>query len=103
QDGRERRVIVAPDGQSISPTWSRDGLSIAYWHRPGPSGPWSLVGVDATGTVPRVVADRVQLKDREDSLGQPSNIAWSPDSRQIAFAADAESGSPLFLGCPAGG
>jgi hypothetical protein len=96
-DGRSRKVIVAPNGQSISPTWSRDGLHLAYWHRPGTSGAWSLLVVEPDGTGSSVVADGITLREREEILAQPSNIAWSPDSRQIAYAADVGEGTGIFV------
>lgn len=91
-DGTDRRVIVKSNGTSISPTWSRDGLHLAYWHRPGASGPWSLMVVNPDGAESTLLADGVKLREREEALNQPSNIAWSPDSRRIAFAGDVEGG-----------
>ena len=91
-DGTARNVIVEPDGQSISPTWSRDGLHLAYWHRPGTSGAWSLIVVNPDGSGSSVLAEGITLRDREEGLAQPSNIAWSPDSRRIAYAADVGAG-----------
>jgi Tol biopolymer transport system component len=96
-DGMHRRVIVKSDGTSISPTWSRDGLHLAYWHRSGSSGPWSLMVVDPDGAGPSLLADGVTLREREETLNQPSNIAWSPDSRRIAFARDVEGGQGIFV------
>jgi Tol biopolymer transport system component len=104
-DGTARKVIVEPDGQSISPTWSRNGLHLAYWHRPGTSGAWSLIVVDPNGTGSSVVAESVILRHREADLAQPSNIAWSPDSRRIAYAADVGDDTSIFvatLGRPGG-
>ena len=96
-DGTARKVIVEPGGQSISPTWSRDGLHLAYWHRPGDVGAWSLVVVNPDGTGSTVLAEGITLKEREESLAQPSNIAWSPDSRRIAYAADVGDGHSIFV------
>jgi Tol biopolymer transport system component len=96
-DGTGRRVLIPPSGQSISPTWSLDGLLLAYWHRPDPSSAWSLTVVGADGRDASVLATDVRLRDREESLNQPSAIAWSPDSRQIAFAADTDGGQSIFL------
>ena len=96
-DGTARKVIVEPDGQSISPTWSRDGLHLAYWHRPGTSGAWSLVVVNPDGSGSSVVAEGITLRDREEGLAQPSNIAWSPDSRRIAYAADVGGDHSIFV------
>jgi dipeptidyl aminopeptidase/acylaminoacyl peptidase len=92
-DGTAREVIVpSAGGQAVSPTWSRDGLRLAFWERLQRSGPWSLVVVNPDGGGRQVLAEGISLKDREAGLAQPSNIAWSPDSRRLAFAADVESG-----------
>jgi Tol biopolymer transport system component len=96
-DGSDRHVLIPADGQSISPTWSRDGLTLALWHRAGASGPWDLVVLDATGANPRVLARGVTLRDREAALNQPSNLSWSPDERSIAFAGDVGSSSAIFV------
>lgn len=96
-DGKARKVIVEPGGQSISPTWSRDGLHLAYWHRPGTDGAWSLVVVNPDGSGSSVVAEGVTLREREAALAQPSNIAWSPDSRRIAYAADVGDDTSIFV------
>jgi Tol biopolymer transport system component len=86
-DGTKREVLVA-DGQSVSPTWSRDGLHLAFWHRGAANGPWSLVVVDADGQNRETLVDGITLAEREAGLNQPSNLSWSPDSTRIAFAAD---------------
>ena len=96
-DGTERRVLMAADGQSLNATWSRDGLHLAFWHRDGPAGPWSLMVVDTDGKGRTLVAEGVTLREREESLNQPSNLTWSPDSRRMAFAADTPDGSAIFV------
>jgi Tol biopolymer transport system component len=95
-DGTRRDVIVA-GGQSVSPTWSRDGLHLAFWHRPEASGPWSLIVADPDGQDREVLAEGVTLADREAGLNQPSNLSWSPDSTRIAFAADVGSGTSIMV------
>ena len=96
-DGTNRSVLVSGAGTDVSPTWSRDGLRLAFWHQAVARGPWSLVVVDADGSNRAVLADGVHLRAREDSFNQPSNLSWSPDSRQIAFAADVGAGSSVFV------
>lgn len=96
-DGTDRHVIVKPGGQSISPTWSRDGLLLAYWHRAITTGPWSLVVVSPDGSAASVLATGVTLKEREESLHQPSNITWSPDGQRLAFAADIGEAHSIFV------
>jgi Tol biopolymer transport system component len=92
-DGTDRKVLVpSSGGQAVSPTWSRDGLHLAFWERPDRDGPWSLVVVDPDGTGRQVLAEHITLRGREEGLAQPSNISWSPDSGRVAFAADVEGG-----------
>jgi Tol biopolymer transport system component len=102
-DGSESRVLVPRDGESVSPTWSRNGLHLALWHRTEAGEPWSLVVVDEDGGGRVVLADDVTLRSREETLNQPSNLSWSPDSRRIAYAADTPDGSAIFIADPAGG
>ena len=96
-DGSDRIVIAGGDGTNVSPTWSRDGLQLAFWHRAGETGPWSLVVVDAHGEGRAVLTDGVNLEARETIFNQPSNLSWSPDSRRVAFAADDPGGSSVFV------
>lgn len=97
-DGSQRHVLVpAADGVVINPTWSRDGLFLAFWHRAGASGPWDLEVVRADGTGRLQLAMGVTLRSREATIQQPSNLSWSPDSRRIAFAGDVDGGSAIFV------
>lgn len=97
-DGSGRVLLLGGDGKNVSPTWSRDGLRLAFWHRTdADSGPWSLNVVDAGGSDRAVLTEGVNLKIRETTLNQPSNLSWSPDSRRIAFAADVDAGSSIFV------
>ena len=97
-DGSDRRVLVPANGLIVNPTWSRDGLRLAFWHRPDSSGgPWSLNLVQADGSGRRQLAEGVTLKEREELLNQPSNLSWSPDSRRVAYAADVGPGSAIFV------
>jgi TolB protein len=102
-DGSERRVLVPHDGQAVSPTWSRDGLHLAFWHRTGADETWSLAVVDEQGHDRMILVDGITLRSREESLDQPSNISWSPDSRRLAFAADTPDGSAIFVADRQGG
>ena len=58
---------------------------------------WDLEVVRADGSDRRVLATGVRLRAREDLLGQPSNISWSPDSRRMAYAGDVGAGSAIFI------
>jgi Tol biopolymer transport system component len=96
-DGTNRHVLVPANGAVINPTWSRDGLSLAFWHRDETAQAWSLEVVRADGSGRWTLANDVTLREREAVLHQPSNLSWSPDSRQIAYAADRGQGSAIFV------
>lgn len=96
-DGSGRVVLVAAGGQSLSPTWSRDGLRLAFWNRADDAGPWSLDVIDADGSSRATLVDGVRLRVQEDAFHQPSNLSWSPDSRRIAYAADDAGGTSIFV------
>jgi len=102
-DGTQRHVLVRKDGESISPIWSRDGLHLAFWQRDTPGTPWSLTVVEQDGGGRRVLAEGITLREREESLNQPSSISWSPDGGRMAYAADTPSGSAIFVADLAGG
>ena len=53
--------------------------------------------VEPDGTSPSVLAEGITLREREEGLAQPSNIAWSPDSRRIAYAADVGDEHSIFV------
>ena len=89
-DGSDRRVVSGGAGQAASPTWSRDGLHLAFWQHDRPGTPWNLVVFDPGRDSFQTLATNVTLRGREAVFGWPSNIAWSPDSRRIAFAGDVD-------------
>jgi Tol biopolymer transport system component len=102
-DGTQRHVLVPKDGESISPIWSRDGLHLAFWHRDTAGMPWAFTVVDQFGGGRRVLAKGITLREREESLNQPSSISWSPDGDRMAFAADTPDGTAIFIADLAGG
>jgi Tol biopolymer transport system component len=94
---------VPKDGESISPIWSRDGLHLAFWHRDTPGTPWALTVVDQDGGGRSLLAEGITLREREESLNQPSSISWSPDSERVTYAADTPTGSAIFVADIVGG
>ena len=52
--------------------------------------------VDAAGGNRRILAEGVSLRAREEMFNWPSNLAWSPDGKAIAFAGDVGAASSIF-------
>jgi TolB protein len=81
-DGTDRRQITAGTGTEFAPTFSPDGTHIAF-RRFYPGEPLhdpqlaDVVVTDADGTHPVALEERVR---------GVSNIAWSPDSRFVAYS-----------------
>jgi WD40 repeat protein len=93
--GRTQRTFGA--GQAYRPTWSLDGTKIAYLASDGPctinsclnkKGSLIVISLD-DGVAPITIADDLNAQ----SVGE---IAWSPDSRRIAYAA-VPAAAPLSL------
>jgi len=102
-DGTQRHVLVPKDGESISPIWSRDGLHLAFWHRDGAGKPWELTVVDQYGGTRQALASGVTLREREESLNQPSSMSWSPAGDRLAYASDTAGGTSIFVADLTGG
>ncbi len=87
-DGTERRQLTFGQGSDFRPTWSPDGTRIAYLSATGsgcpkepcPNESTALMVIAPDGRQPITIADGLATS----GLGQ---IAWSPDSRRLAFAA----------------
>ena len=78
------------DGQAGKPTWSPDGLSIAYVVWIGPDAPNELFVMNADGSAQRTVArDRWLIR----------SPVWSPDSRRIAFLTNPCNAVAVARGC----
>jgi Tol biopolymer transport system component len=90
-DGSDARPIVGDDGESYSPTFSRDGTRLAFWSATGSRAFLYVVDVDGDGPA-RPIAPDVPNVGRIDVAP-----AWTPDGRSIAFSGVAEGGSGIFL------
>jgi Tol biopolymer transport system component len=104
-DGSHARRLGPPAARH-EPTWSPDGLKVAYWKREP----------QMSGTLRIMRANGTQLRTLGRFAAVPSELGWSPDGKRIALSAmldcyriliiDARSGeiafrSPCFRGDPA--
>lgn len=98
-DGSDRRQLTFGGGTELAPTFSPDGTRIAFRHF-GPEEPVSdpqladVVVADADGSH-SLVLDR--------AARALSNIAWSPDSRFVAYSRAAPPGTDRAFVTPADG
>ena len=75
-----RSVVLGP-GPAWSPRWSPDGRRLAY--RAATASGTSLMVSEADGTRPRALAPLLSTNESLPSTGEA--LAWSPDSRRVAF------------------
>jgi Tol biopolymer transport system component len=76
--GSDVRPLIEGIVHASSPTWSPDGLHIAFW---GDESPDSLFIADADGSNVRSLISEIWI-----STDKPPT--WSPDGRLIAFSAE---------------
>ena len=92
--------IGGPEGRGSDPNWSPDGRWIAYAGSSGDKD--GLMIVPADGGAPRALADTAGTNSPLTFEGRA--IAWSPDSKQIAFVSatpgpetELASGDPVVI------
>ena len=78
-DGQPERLVVTAPGDDIGPTWSPDGLFIAYLNKSGDRSRVMVAAAD--GSDPHPISD----------VGDWFNPQWSPDARHV-LAVDGRSG-----------
>jgi hypothetical protein len=78
-DGVPERIAVPGAGDDIGPTWSPDGLFIAYLNKSGDRSRVMVAAAD--GSDPHEISD----------VGDWFNPQWSPDARHV-LAVDGRSG-----------
>ena len=78
-DGRPERRVVQAAGDDIGPTWSPDGLFIAYLNKSGDRSRVMVAAAD--GSDPHPISD----------VGDWFNPQWSPDARHV-LAVDGRTG-----------
>jgi Tol biopolymer transport system component len=91
--GGNRRPLTTDSALETSPIFSPDGTRIAYWSREAIGMPASLWVMNADGSGPRNITGTVDFAGSENL-----QVAWSPDSRRVAFSVgDYFSSSQLFV------
>jgi TolB protein len=89
-DGTDRIVLTSGTETRSTPTWSPDGLRLAFWSKPAAGGTLALTIVDADGGGSHVVSGpetfAVPSITTRNSLW-PAPPDWSPDGTRLAFSA----------------
>jgi dipeptidyl aminopeptidase/acylaminoacyl peptidase len=92
--------VGGPEGRGSDPAWSPDGRWIAYAGARGDKDALTIVSAD--GGAPRALADTAGTNSPLTFEGRA--IAWSPDSKQIAFVSatagpetELASGDPIVI------
>jgi TolB protein len=91
-DGANATTIVTSVEPIISPSWSPDGVQLAY--------------VSFEGRKPSVYVQNTLTGDRRlliSALGNQSAPAWSPDGARIVFASSQAGGTQLYVADASGG
>lgn len=89
-DGSGVRILTSAAGQASFPTWSPDGATIAFWSKSPDRVPATLTLLDPKTGWRTVI---MSLNPQSD----PAPLAWSPDSRQLAFQAYTGQENPEVL------
>ena len=90
-NGTHRRLLLHSGNQDDNPTWSPDGIRIAYAGEDRGPGIY-LTSTRGQGTV-KVTSSNLALEGGEP-YGQPG---WSPDGTALAFAGTFEVPSNLYI------
>jgi Tol biopolymer transport system component len=99
-DGTGRIVLTSGSATHSTPTWSPDGLRLAFWSKPAAGGTLALTVVDADGGGSHVVSGpetfAVPSITTRNSLW-PAPPDWSPDGTRLAFSATAAGTSRIVV------
>ena len=96
-DGSARHAITSGGANHVDPTWSPDGSLLAFWSQAVRTAPTELVVVAPDGTQPRVIATLSPADTPGSYPAGPGGIAWSPDSRRIAYSVSVAGSHHMFV------
>lgn len=93
-DGSERRQLTHDPGPQFDPSWSPDGMRIAYRD--------SRFGINHNDEIYVMKADGSGQINPTRNPANEWSPAWSPDGKKIAFASDREGLPKIYLMNPDG-
>jgi WD40 repeat protein len=96
-DGRDVRQLTSGDATDIQPTWSPNGTRIAYQSLDRASKTVRLILMDPDGRAADVVGTAPAISGLSGSGIGWFRVAWSPDSRRLAYTALVAGASQVMI------
>ena len=88
EDGSNLRRLINEGGEAVSPSWSPDGVHLAFSWRRRLTGRFDIYLLD-------VVSGRFSQLTRDGANNE--HPVWSPDSRHIAYESNRFGSRQIFI------